>query len=166
MADPLSTISSIIGITTLADQIITRGAKFLISARDLPREITTLIHETSALSGLLSALHRRVPLATSDAGTDLVLMDCEASLKRVVDVMMKSQLKQGEGIRNAGKRMMWGVRKEEVAELLERLGRCKVNLQVALAVDGMYGLPGIDSFCRNANVGVVDKGSGSAGVFE
>lgn len=147
MSDPLSLISSISGIISLADLIITKAAKLYISTRDCPQEIKALVDETSSLSGLLAALDRRV-LALQQANglkqhyvqvpvTAMILDDCEQTLNSVVAVIMKSEPKPGESVRNTGKRLLWNFRKDEVVELIAKLERCKTNLQIALSLDGM-----------------------------
>ena len=58
--DPLSLSVSIAGLISLADLVVTRGTKFYCSVRAAPKEISTLIGEVAALSGILSALNRAV----------------------------------------------------------------------------------------------------------
>ncbi len=58
--DPFSLSVSIASLISLADLVVTKGTKFYCSVRDSPKEISTLIGDVAALSGVLSALSRVV----------------------------------------------------------------------------------------------------------
>ena len=58
--DPFSLSVSIAGLISLADLIVTKGTKLYSSVRDAPKDISRLIGEVAALSGILSALNRIV----------------------------------------------------------------------------------------------------------
>jgi Fungal N-terminal domain of STAND proteins len=58
--DPLSLAASITALISIADVAVTRGMKFCRSVREQPKQMSTLIGEAAALSGVLSALRRIV----------------------------------------------------------------------------------------------------------
>jgi hypothetical protein len=84
MAEPLSTISSIAGLTTLSTAVLTAGYKFINTVLSAPEEFGSLIRETAYLSTVLSQLishslsAQAVPLIQQG-----VLQDCENILRNI-----------------------------------------------------------------------------------
>jgi hypothetical protein len=58
--DPLSLTASIAALIALADTVVTRGTKYYRSVREQPKQVSALVGEIAALSGVLSALRRIV----------------------------------------------------------------------------------------------------------
>ena len=58
MADPLSFVVSVIAIATLAENVISKGFKYVKVARNCPSEVRTSLAELNVLCGTLDRLHR------------------------------------------------------------------------------------------------------------
>ena len=56
MAEPISFVASIIGITTLAENIVTKGYRYLKAARNCSDEVRALMAEVNVLCGILKRL--------------------------------------------------------------------------------------------------------------
>lgn len=81
---------------------------------------------------------------------DLGFSRCGATLKQLLDLIRRSEPNDTSGAglrvgaRNMGKRLQWTFKKEEVRELLVRLGRHKAMFQLALGADTLYVRAPID----------------------
>lgn len=56
MVDPLSFITSVIAITSLAENVVTKGYHYLKAVKDCPSEVRTLMAELNVLCGILGRL--------------------------------------------------------------------------------------------------------------
>ncbi|KAF8247124.1 hypothetical protein K440DRAFT_661610 [Wilcoxina mikolae CBS 423.85] len=147
--------------------ILSKGSRFCSSVKDAPSEISTLVGETAALSGLLSALRNQVdryaanatsatasgnrilPLLAAPApqgsGSNPQLMpgilgEAQMTLQEVEHVIEKLETQPDEWLKNAAKRAIWTFKEREVKALLAKLDRHKSSFQLAISMDGMSAL--------------------------
>jgi hypothetical protein len=56
MADPISFVASVIAITTLAENVVTKGYRYLKAVKNCPDEVRGLMAEANVLCGILGRL--------------------------------------------------------------------------------------------------------------
>ncbi|KAL8910660.1 MAG: hypothetical protein Q9171_004076 [Xanthocarpia ochracea] len=56
MAEPLSFVASIVAVSTLAGNVVTKGYRYLKAVKDCPEDVRRLIAEVNVLCGILSRL--------------------------------------------------------------------------------------------------------------
>lgn len=56
MADPLSFVASVVAVTTLAENVVTKGYRYLKAVKNCPGEVRNLMAEASVLCGILGRL--------------------------------------------------------------------------------------------------------------
>lgn len=67
MAEPISFVASVIGIATLAENIVTKGYRYLKAAQNCSDEVRALIAEVNVLCGVLKRLEVLVQSDEDDA---------------------------------------------------------------------------------------------------
>lgn len=155
MADPLSIAGSLVGIIALADVVATKGWRIFKSIKDCPKEIEALVNETESLCAILGRLKRQATVlqtTNSSKAADTLpgslqdspsspLVSCQKTLEMVGKLLGELETKPNETIKNAGKRLTWKFKKEEITDLMGRLERHKSNFKLALQLDEMYEYP-------------------------
>lgn len=120
MAEALGIAGSIVGLVSLANEIVTKGLRFCRSIIDCPEEIKTLVSETSKLRRILYSIEAHIQKMDPNKSQefqeyeDSLLSDCRETLASVKGIITKSGLTPGDTFKNAIKRLGWKYRKEDV----------------------------------------------------
>ena len=67
MADPLSFVASVVAVATLAENVATRGYKYIKSVKDCPSEVRNLMAEVNVLCGVLDRLQKILKIEESES---------------------------------------------------------------------------------------------------
>lgn len=149
MADPLSIVSGVAGVMSLAGAVLVTGYKYLASARSSRKEVSELLEVIAALNTVLSQLVTHsvsspTALVKGTAYTALisrgVLTRYEAILREVETLLIKYKHVDDQVAANMAKALTWPLKEKTVANLTARLKNLQEACQFALAIDGAAAL--------------------------
>lgn len=145
--DPLSLTCNIVGVLTVASQLISMGYSYGSSVGDFPEEVRNLIGELTSLSGILSALRAVVdqpppyqidgsmnpqPSLIAEFLND-PLEECGKSLQSLLKSLENQRV--GSKMQKIFKRVTWPLKDSETKDLFSRLERYKQTFSLALSAD-------------------------------
>ena len=140
MADVLGVAASVAGLMTIADSIVRKGFKFIKDVKEAEKSVERLVEEVNNLSGVLHSLNNVVERLEEDGGTVDPLTrihyieSCYKTLKKIQDhfdeAVPTTPLSRGE-------KLKWPLKKGHTKDLLEEIGRHKVNMSLAMSARQM-----------------------------
>jgi hypothetical protein len=145
MTDPISAASGIAGLITLAGATISKCYTYGCAVSGAPKEMKSLVDETTNLSGLLIGLQglitaERVPVSQQ---TNLMksIEDCQFTLREILDALEETrQDSTRQKLGKTVKRLLWPLKREQTLALVQRLERQRNNLALALSTDTAAGI--------------------------
>ena len=146
MADPLSVVSGVAGLLTLAGSVISQCYAYGCAVSGAPKEMKSLVDEVTNLSGLLVGLQgllntERLPISQRGTMTRTV-DDCEATLREILDTLHQVKPTAAKGkLGKTVKRLLWPLQRDQALALVHRLERQRNTLAFALSTDigaGVY----------------------------
>ena len=147
MADPISTVSGIAGIVSLAGVVLAKCYNYGCAVADAPSEVKKLLAEVNSLSGILVALQARggaedktQPGRDSgcESSDDLLdalsssLEECRQTLQEIRRALDAAKMDSDNRLSRAAKRFIWPLKQKDTMSLVGRLHRQKETFTLAL----------------------------------
>jgi hypothetical protein len=140
MADPLSITASIIAVIQATSKVVSLCYDYRSGLKNAPSEMKQLTDEITSLRDILESILKLVdeggteytylPTLKILTQSDGVLPKCKAEM-----TLLETDLKPVTGIRAVARTLKWPYARGEVEKKVERLGRLKSSLTLALAID-------------------------------
>ena len=134
--DGLSAAASIIAVLQLTSAVI----RYLNDIKNAPKDCQQCTIETSNLQSLLITLRYRLDQGQADDPwfTAVRALNIENGpldqFKQALEQLL-SRVERQDGIREVKRRLLWKIKKEEVASILGRMERLKSLVSLALEND-------------------------------
>lgn len=141
--EALGSVATIAQLVSFTGEVLATGYAYLAKVKSAPKEISTLLTETSLLSATLVQLEWN---SSSDSNphamgaletlrTHKVFEQCNKLLLSILETLKTCQSVHGQHTRNLGRRMMWPFKEKETQRILEQLKSMRETLTTAMVVD-------------------------------
>ena len=128
--DPLSITTGIIAVLQLASSVVS----YLGAVKDASDDRQRLIAEIGSITGFLFLL-KEGSNKSSDALNSLCAPNGPLDMLKGALTELATKLRPAEGLKKAGKSLLWPFQKSEVNNLLQRIERLKGMFMLALQND-------------------------------
>ncbi|MCJ1387554.1 hypothetical protein MMC18_000397 [Xylographa bjoerkii] len=142
MADPLSTLASLIAIVQISGSIVSICYDYRSAVKKACKDQVRLTEEVKSLRDVLEGLvaladqdssgDSRLPMINTLNQKDGPLEQCKSELKA-----LEAKLRPASGWKAVGKALKWPLSEPEVVKSLTSLNRLKATLMLALTTDQM-----------------------------
>ncbi|KAF8416031.1 ankyrin repeat-containing domain protein [Tirmania nivea] len=139
MADPLSTISGVAGLLSLATALAQKGLRHTSNVRNCPNEAQQLVSEVSVLTVVLGQLSA---LATSKWA---LLKETGEILEKYREVAVES----GSRLKKTCQKVVWPFQGKEVEGALVKLRELRDNFTIAVTVDSSHTMSEMSDRMKN-----------------
>jgi ankyrin repeat protein len=136
--DPLSISASIAGLVTLADVVIDRTYKTIITCKNAGPDAQRLLEETTALIGTLKALDNLGQNDSHHLESQLPsaqVTGCRDILLKVREKLDKANPNGQNTLVKIKRTLLWPITKAETDKILESMERYKATFSLCLSVD-------------------------------
>ena len=142
--DPLSVTASIIAVIQLAQKVLSICYDFRRWIKSVPKELQQITSEVISLRDVLECLMKladSVETAGSNGSSQLsslkLLVAPDGSLSKCLAELaaLERKLTPIVGMKAIGKALDWTLKEGEVKDTLDRIGRIKATLNLALTAD-------------------------------
>lgn len=136
--DPLSITASVAGLVALADIVIDRTYKTIITCKNAGKDAQRLLEETTALVGILKALDNLGQNASSHVQSQIPLVQvtrCRDSLLKIREKLDKASPTGQQVFVKVKRTLLWPITKAETDRFLDSLERYKTTFSLCLSVD-------------------------------
>lgn len=140
MAEVLGIASSVAGLISLADVVVTKGYKFIKDTKDAEETVRKIVHEVNMVYGVLHSL-RSVAFSLEEerGGTDpsLQIYWIEESFQTLESVRKALDKTTPSIPVSKLEKFKWPLKKSESKELLVEVQRHKATLTLAISATEM-----------------------------
>lgn len=136
--DPLSITASVAGLVALADIVIDRTYKTIITCKNAGKDAQRLLEETTALVGILKALDNLGQNVSHHVQSQIPLAQvtrCRDSLLKMREKLDKASPTGQQVFVKIKRTLLWPITKAETEEFLDSLERYKTTFSLCLSVD-------------------------------
>lgn len=136
--DPLSISASVAGLITLADVVIDRTYKTIITCKNAGPDAQRLLEETTALIGTLKALDNLGQNDSHHLESQLPsaqVTGCRDILLKVREKLDKTNPNGQNTLVKIKRTLLWPITKAETDKILESMERYKATFSLCLSVD-------------------------------
>lgn len=142
MADPLSIVASIIGVTAVGLSVAQSLYETISAVADAPASAQSLETELRIICQVLDTLAEYVEAgATAPSCLPDILRQLDIEIRAVATLVDSHHATQSNGIRQGINNVMWTFKSEEISEIRNRIGRYQQLLAISLTLATKLSLP-------------------------
>ncbi|MCJ1475156.1 hypothetical protein MMC13_003816 [Lambiella insularis] len=157
MAEIIGTISAVTTLVEFSGEILSLGYGYVAKVARAPTELRHLLREIANINIFLDQLQHLAGQDGNDPAGNTALLSlsnrgefaaCEELLRHVDSSLSICRSKEGQDLKNFGKRLLWPLREHETKNLMQQLTCMRDTLSAALALDSATALRRIESTDR------------------
>lgn len=143
--EALASVVALVGATLKTYKYVNSVTDASKERRDLSQEAADLIQRLTAFRNMLES-----PSSPSlDAITGLTTRNGPFDQLRDALEHLNSKLKPSKGVKKLARALVWPLDKEECKEVIDKIGRIKSLINLALAYKNKYAASAVDPLCTS-----------------
>lgn len=145
MAEPLSTIASLIAVAQISGSIISTCYEYRRGLKGVANDVMRLADEVKSLRHVLESLIKLVDDHPSQFHSVELLGRQNGTLSRCLKELqtLQDKLQPSKGWKAVGRALKWPLSEPELLKVLSRLDRMKTTITLAISTDQMFVSPGL-----------------------
>ncbi len=161
--EALGSAATIVQLISFTGEVLATGYSFLAKVKRAPLEIKNLLQVTAHINKLLDQLqdlateYGNVPAKGAVRTLEMMgIFENGAELMKIVEKTINTcQQVAGQGVRNAGKRLLWPFKEKDTKEVMIQLGRLRDTLSAAVLVDSAKMLKNLEAVAKDIDHNVI-----------